>query len=170
MTEEGKTKLQIRLIFFGPGNKFSLCYVALHTNMHKIINAVNSSSFWKGPCAGSALIIKFDKSFLTEQPPCKIRDDHAFIIKLLPHLIVLVCLLSFDILCTISAHLRVIILGGACLTAPINCSPVLQRLKNLLKSPRLMYASLPHYHRHICCLCSITLTSILWRKIQKSAW
>lgn len=46
-------------------------------------------------------------------------------------------LLSFDILFTISTHLRVIILGNACLTAPINSELLLKCMKNTLERLRL---------------------------------
>lgn len=43
------------------------------------------------------------------------------------------CLLPSDILFTISTHLRVIILGNACLTAPINSKLLLKCMKNTLE-------------------------------------
>lgn len=69
------------------------------------------------------------------------------------------CLLSFDILFTISTHLRVIILGNACLTAPINSKLLLKCMKNTFE--RRMYAQLYSTFTMCCCRCWITFTSHL---------
>lgn len=78
-------------------------------------------------------------------------EHHCIVTKLLAHLIMWHCLLSFDILFTISTHLRVIILGNACLTAPINSGLLLKCMKNTLERLGLMYVRRCHLHSHFCC-------------------
>lgn len=66
----------------------------------------------------------------TQDFSLRIRQYHSTVGKLLPHLIMSLILLSFDILFTISAHLRVIIPGNAYFTAPIHSKLLLKCMKN----------------------------------------